>query len=71
MNQNSITYERLRKSAVNLIKDNFTLYEFAVQFNVDYKNLCAYVRGSKKMPLSLILFVLDYFDAKVVVFKRY
>lgn len=38
-------------------------------FHVDYSNMCAYVRGSKVMPLDLACEILEYMDCRIVVFQ--
>lgn len=59
----------LRSKAICLILESFSFSEAASTFGVDYRNMCAYMRGRKIMPLSLVFSILDYFDARVVVFR--
>lgn len=63
--------EYLTRMAVILLDENFTLYEASKVFNVDYKNLCAYARGRKQMPMNLVFEILDYCSTSIVVFRRY
>lgn len=65
----SSTQNYLISKAVCLLNENFNIYEASQVFNVDYKNLCAYVSGRKTMPLKLAFSILDYLGAKVVVFR--
>lgn len=64
------TSEYLIHSACTLLLENFNVYEASSIFDVDYHNLCSYVKGRKKMPLKLAFEILDYCNAKVVVFRR-
>lgn len=59
----------LRSKAADLLLENFNIYEASVVFGVDYRNLCAYVRGRKVMPLSLAFRIFDYLQCSVVVFR--
>lgn len=59
----------LRSKAISLLLESFSVFEAAKVFHVDYKNLCSYVKGRKELPLKLAFEILDYFDAKVVVFR--
>lgn len=60
----------LRNKVCALVHENWTIYECAKQFGVDYKNLCAYMSGRKDMPLELCFTILDYLDCNVVVFRK-
>lgn len=55
--------------AIELLETSFNIYEASKVFEVDYKNMCAYVRGRKEMPLKLAFAILDYMDAKLVIFR--
>lgn len=61
------TYIRVKTRS--LILENFTPAECAKTFDVDYRNMCAYIRGSKEIPLSLCFDIIEYLGAKVVIFK--
>lgn len=64
--------ERLHRSAINAMKhQNMTPYTSARLFEVDRSNMAAYWRYSRPMPLKLACRILDYMDAKIVVFKAY
>lgn len=52
-----------------LAKDEIGIKESSKIFHVDYSNMCAYVRGSKTMPLDLACEILEYNDCRVVVFQ--
>lgn len=59
----------LRAKAISMLLENFSISEAAMIFSVDYRNLCAYVKGRKEMPLTLCFDIFNYLDAKVVVFR--
>lgn len=61
--------EKFRFKVISLIKENFSPFEFAVLFDLDKSNACAYLRGSKKIPLSLCFDVLEYLQVKLVLFR--
>lgn len=61
------TYIRVKTRS--LIFENFTPAECAKIFDIEYRNMCAYIRGSKDIPLTLCFEILDYLGAKVVIFK--
>lgn len=61
----------LISKAISLLLENFNIFEASRLFGVDYKNLCSYCRGRKTMPLKLAFKILDYFEAKVVVFRKF
>lgn len=61
------TYIRVKTRS--LILENFTPAECAKIFDIEYRNMCAYIRGSKDIPLTLCFEILDYLGAKVVIFK--
>lgn len=61
------TYIRVRTRS--LLLESFSPAEAARVFDVDYRNMCAYLRGSKDIPLNLCFEVLDYLCAKVVIFR--
>lgn len=65
------SYKSLQKAARKALKDNFSAYEAAKMFGRDYHNVCAYYRGSKEIPLSMMFEILDYVGIQVVCFKRY
>lgn len=60
---------KFRQMALRLIKENFSPFEFAELFQIDKSNACAYLRGSKLLPLSLAFKVLDYLGARCVIFR--
>lgn len=64
------TKDYIIKKATDLINENFNIYEAAKVFNIDYNNLCAYIKGRKTMPLKLAFEILDYLNAKVVIFRE-
>lgn len=61
--------EYLRAKAISLLLENLSIGVAAYTFGLDYRNMCAYVKGRKQMPLNLVFEIFDYFDAKVVVFR--
>lgn len=61
------TYIRVKTRS--LILENFTPAECAKIFDVEYRNMCAYIRGSKEIPLNLCFEIIEYLGAKVVIFK--
>ena len=65
------SFTQLENSCRKVLKENWTSYEASKQFGVDYNNMCAYYRGSKKIPYALIFSVLDYCNVRVVCFKSY
>lgn len=60
----------LRNKVCALVHENWTIYECAKQFGVDYKNMCSYMSGRKDMPIKLCFSILDYLDCNVVVFRK-
>lgn len=63
------TKDYIIRKAVELLHENFSCYEASSVFGVDYHNLCSYVSFRKPMPLKLAFEVLDYCNAKVVIFR--
>lgn len=63
------TTSYIRVKTRSLILENFTPAECAKIFDVEYRNMCAYIRGSKDIPLSLCFDIIEYLGAKVVIFK--
>lgn len=59
----------IRNKARALVHENWSAYECAQQFSIDYKNMCAYLSGRKDMPLGLVFEILDYLGCNVVVFR--
>lgn len=59
----------LRHKTCALVHENWTPRECAKQFNVDYRNMCAYLAGRKMIPLSLCFDILDYLGCNIVVFR--
>lgn len=60
---------KFRSKVISLIKENFSPFEFATLFKLDKANVCAYLRGGKKIPLSLCFEVLDYLGVKLALFR--
>lgn len=60
---------KFRNKVISLIKENFSPFEFAVLFGIDKSNACAYLRGGKKIPLSLCFEVLEYLQVKLALFR--
>lgn len=56
--------------AICLLNENFNIYEASQTFGIDYKNLCAYVKGRKTMPLKLAFKILEYLNARIVIFRE-
>ena len=67
MTNRTTTYIRVKTRS--LILENFSPAECASIFDVDYRNMCAYIRGSKDIPLQLCFDIIEYLGAKVVIFK--
>lgn len=63
------TSNYIRVKTRSLIMESFSAAECAKIFDVDYRNMCAYIRGSKDIPLKLCFEILDYLCAKIVIFK--
>lgn len=63
------TQTYIRVKTRSLLLESFSPAEAARIFDVDYRNMCAYLRGSKDIPLNLCFEVLDYLGAKVVIFR--
>lgn len=61
------TYIRVKTRS--MILENFSAAECAKVFDVEYRNMCAYIRGSKEIPLNLCLDILEYLGAKLVIFR--
>lgn len=61
------TYIRVKTRS--LIMENFTPAEASRVFDIEYRNMCAYIRGSRDIPLNLCFDILEYLGAKVVIFK--
>lgn len=59
----------IRCKTRSMILENFSVAECAKIFDVEYRNMCAYVRGAKDIPLNLCFDILEYLGAKVVIFK--
>ena len=59
----------IRHKCCALVHENWTVFECAKQFAVDYKNMCAYIAGRKPMPLKLCFEILDYLGCNIVVFR--
>lgn len=64
-----MTKSYIISKATTLCHENFSAYEAAVTFDINYSNMCAYLRGSKQMPLDLAFEILDYLGAKLVIFR--
>lgn len=60
----------LRSKAITILLENFSISEASALFNVDYNNLCAYVKGRKELPLKLAFKIFDYLQCNVVVFRN-
>lgn len=59
----------IRNKSRSLVHENWTPSEAAKQFNVDYRNMCAYLAGRKTIPISLCFDILDYLGCNIVVFR--
>lgn len=59
----------LRSKAISMLLENFSISEASLLFDVDYRNMCSYVKGRKEIPLKLCFEIFNYLDAKVVVFR--
>lgn len=53
MTNKTITYIRVKTRS--LILENFTPAECAKIFDVEYRNMCSYIRGSKDIPFHFAL----------------
>lgn len=60
--------QKIIDEASKLAKSEIGLKECSKLFDIDYSNMCAYVRGSKVMPLDLACHILEYMDCRIVVF---
>ena len=60
----------LISSALRIMRENFSPRELADLTGVDYRNMCAYLSGRKKLPLKIAFFVLDYLGCRLVVFRN-
>lgn len=61
--------EKIIYEARKLAREEIGIKECSKIFHVDYSNMCAYIRGSKVMPLDLACEILEYNDCRVVVFQ--
>lgn len=61
--------QKIIDEARKLAKDEIGVKNCSQIFHVDYSNMCAYVRGSKIMPLDLACEILEYNDCRIVVFQ--
>lgn len=64
-----MTKSYIISKATTLCHENFNAHEASAIFGVEYSNMCAYLRGSKQMPLNLAFQILDYLGAKLVIFR--
>lgn len=62
--------KQIISSALRIMRENFSIRELADLCDVDYRNMCAYVSGRKKLPLKIAFFVLDYLGCRVVIFRN-
>lgn len=66
----NISFENyLRSKAIAFMHENWNCKECSDTFNIDYKNMCAYMNGRKELPLKLAFMVFDYLQCRVVVFR--
>lgn len=61
--------EQFQFYVARIAKENFTAYEFSKIFNVDYQNTCKFYRDYKKLPTKIAWEIIEYMNAKVVVFR--
>lgn len=57
-------------SALKIMRENFSIRELSDLTGVDYRNMCAYCSGRKKLPLKIAFFVLDYLGCRCVIFRN-
>lgn len=62
---------RLLLSAQNVLKSIGTAYDVAHLFGFDYFNVKKWYRNYESIPLTTAFMILDYCNAKIVVFKNY
>ena len=58
------------KSALLIMRENFSIRELADLTGTDYRNMCAYMSGRKRLPLKIAFFVLDYLGCRCVIFRN-
>lgn len=62
--------KQIISSALHIMCENFSIRELSDLTGVDYRNICAYVSGRKKLPLKVAFAVLDYLGCRVVIFRN-
>lgn len=62
---------RLLLSAQSVLKTIGTAYDVAQLFGYDYSNVKKWFRNHESIPLATAFAILDYCNAKLVVFKNY
>ena len=68
--KNSTISDDLRKSALCIMRENFSIRELADLTGTDYHNMCAYMSGRRPLPLKIAFFVLDYLGCRCVIFRN-
>lgn len=63
------TADYIIAKAIVLFHENLDCKMASEAFGVDFHNMCAYVKGRKRMPLKLAFQIFDYLNAKVVIFR--
>lgn len=62
---------RLLSYAQTVLKTMGTAYDVSQLFGFDYSNVKKWYRNYESIPLSTAFMILDYCEAKLVVFKNY
>ena len=63
------TFEKLQRYAQRLLKENFDAKLAKDVFGLDKSNFYAYRAGTKVIPMHIVCGVIDYTQAKLVVFR--
>lgn len=63
------TFNKLQRYAQRLLKENFDAKLAKDIFGLDKSNFYAYRAGTKVIPMHVICGVIDYTQAKLVVFR--
>lgn len=68
MTKSISTFDRLQKAARRLLLENFDAKLAKEVFGLDKSNFYAYRAGTKTIPMHVVCGVIDYTQAKLVVF---
>lgn len=63
------TFDKLQRYAKRLLSENFDAKLAKQVFGLDKSNFYAYRVGTKTIPMHIVCGVIDYTQAKLVVFR--